>query len=258
MKKLMLACAVLMAASSVFADAATDKPKRRRPVGKPSGGIVEKPYSGNVLRVLNTQKDISAEEMAKLTESMRWTSLIPVEVVNGEVAPDACPMEAAAKLVAEQKVGAGVVIVDNAKLPIILSSADAKWAILNMAPLKADAPDANKLTERFTKVYWCAMARSLGVGNSGYQGCVLAPFTTVKELDRIGVRQPCPEPFNKMIDAAAAYGIRTLSIASYRTACEQGWAQKPDTPVRQSIWDEVHKLPTEPIVIKPEVKPVQE
>lgn len=87
---------------------------------------------------------------------------------------------------------------------------------------------------------------------------MLVPFTSLKELDRIPVLQPCPEPFNKMIDSAKAYGINTIAIATYRTACQQGWAPAPTNDVQKAIWDEVHTLPSEPIKIKPESKKVTE
>ena len=256
MKKLVFALTVVGMAFCVMADGASAKPRRGRPRGmsRPSGGIVEKVYNGNVLRVLNVQSAVPADTVAKLTQDIRWTSLIPVEVTVGEVPTDGCPMGAASALVAQEKVGAGVVIVDNEKLPIMVTSPDGKWAVLNVAPLKAGDVSAEKLVERFTKTYWCAVARSLGVGNSGYQGCVLAPFTNVKELDRIGVLRPCPEPFNKMIDAGAAYGIKTISIASYRTACEQGWAPPPKTEDQKAIWEQIkaerNASPSNPIKVK--------
>lgn len=257
MKKLMFALAVVGMVFSVIADSeATAKPRRGRPRGqsRPSGGIVEKAYSGNVLRVLNAQKVVPADVVAKQTQEIRWTSLLPVEVVEGEVAADSCPMGTATGLVAQEKVGAGVVLVDNPKLPIMVTSPDGKWSVLNVAPLKSDGAATEKLNERFIKTYWCAVARSLGVGNSGYQGCVLAPFTNVQELDRIAVTRPCPEPFNKMIDAGAAYGIKTISIASYRTACEQGWAPSPKTEDQKAIWEQIkaerNEAPSNPIKVK--------
>ncbi|MBR5548341.1 MAG: hypothetical protein IKU71_01295 [Kiritimatiellae bacterium] len=250
MKNTLICLVALCAAVSVFADLA-DSPRRGRPKGmsKPSGGIVEKPYSGKVLRVQNMQGTIPADKIAALTQKVRWTTLLPVEVTAGEV-KDTCLIDAANALVSSEAVGAGVLLVEDKKMPIVLTSPDSRWAVLNVAALSSDGPTPEKLFERFTKVYWCAVARALGVGNSCCLGCVLIPFTNLAELDRIGVLQPSPEPFNKMIDSAAAYGIRTLSIASYRTACQQGWAQQPTNDVQRAIWDEVHAMPTAPMKIE--------
>ena len=67
---------------------------------------------------------------------------------------------------------------------------------------------------------WCAVARTLGAGYSSYAGCVLTPFATLAELDAVPVSRPCPEPFNKMIDTGARYGIQTITISS-PTACQR-------------------------------------
>ena len=259
MNRLLCLATILCIASTSLADG-TVKPRKHPPrgVAKPSGGIVEKAYDGNVLRVLNSQKLIPTDKLNELTQNIRWTSLIPVEILQDDTYMSKSPIEKAQSLVSQRKVGAGVVLIEDADLPIMLTSPDSRWAILNVAALKIDAPAPESLFNRFTKLYWCAVARSLGVGNSGYQACVLVPFASLKELDRIPVIQPCPEPFNKMIDSAKVYGINTLSIASYRTACEQGWAAAPTNDVQKAIWDEVHAMPTEPIKIKPETKKVFE
>ena len=250
MKNALICLTALCAAVSIFADA-TDSPRRGRPKGmsKPSGGIVEKPYGGKVLRVQNLQGTIPADKIAALTQKVRWTALLPVEVTTGEV-KSACLIDAANALVSSETVGAGVLLIEDKKMPIVLTSPDSRWAVLNVAALSSDGPTPEKLFERFTKVYWCAVARSLGVGNSCCHGCVLMPFTNLAELDKIGVLQPSPEPFNKMIDSAAAYGIGTLSIASYRDACRQGWAPAPTNDVQKAIWDEVHSIPSTPMKIE--------
>ena len=249
-----LTATLCLVVTSFAANTANPKKHPPRGIAKPSGGIVEKAYEGNVLRVMNSQRLISSDKLSELTQNIRWTSLIPVEILQNDAGVGKSPIEQAQSLVSQHKVGAGVVLVEDAKLPIMLTSPDSRWAILNVFALKIDDPSPERFINRFTKVYWCAVARALGVGNSGYQGCVLTPFTNLKELDMIPVIQPCPEPFNKMIDSAKIYGINTLSIAAYRTACEQGWAAQPTNNVQKLIWDEVHAMPTEPIKIKPETK----
>lgn len=249
-KVLVFILATMAVAGSVLAE---QKTVRRRPnrLSKPSGGIIEKHQESKVFRVLNTTTVLPEDKVAALTRDIRYAALLPIEVQAGTKI-EGCPFEAANKLVNEQNVAAGVLVVDDAKLPITLVAPDRKWSILNIAAIKADAPSAEKLFERFTKVYWGAIARTLGAGNSSYPGCVLVPFTTMAQLDAIKVLRPCPEPFNKMIDTGNALGMKTLTIATYRTACKQGWAPDPDTPERKAIWDEIHQLPTEPIKILPE------
>ncbi len=247
-----LVCAVVAFCVTVSLADGNAKLHRGRPKGVAmhSGGIVEKIYNGNVLRIQNAQKLVPQDELAALTQKIRWTSLIPVELISKVIANPSCPIVDANDLVAQDKVGAGVLLIEDTKLPIILTSPDSRWSILNVAKLVSDNPTREKLVERFTKVYWGAVARALGVGNSGYSGCVLVPFTNLKELDRISVLQPCPEPFNKMITSAAAYGIRTLSISSYRTACMEGWAPAPTNDVQKAIWKETHTIPDKPLTMQ--------
>ena len=254
MKKLFLTFATL---AVVLSSIAEQKPNRRRSrPSKPSGGIVERPQQGKVFRVRNTVAELPAEQVEKLTRTIRHTAILPIEAVSGGKV-EGCPFAAAERLLSEKNVAAGLLVVDDAKLPISVIASDRKWSILNIAPFKADSPTAEKLFERFTKAYWATIARTLGAGYSSYPGCVLVPFTNIRELDAIKAMSPCPEPFNKMLETAQAWGMNKLSIASYRTACQQGWAAAPTNDVQKAIWEEVHKLPTAPIKIKPETKKVE-
>lgn len=261
MKKTLTVLALAGLALAAFAqEATTPRPRRTRPASfsRPTGGIVEKPATGKVLRIADTQKVLPAEKVAEIVLEMRRTALLPFEVVAAEKKSGACPMAMADELVKAEGVGAGVVVVEDEKLPWMLVAPESRWTVLNVAPLKADAPDAAKYEKRFQKVLWCAVARTLGAGYSSYAGCVLTPFATLAELDAVPVSRPCPEPFNKMIDTGARYGIQTITIASYRTACQKGWAPPPANDEQRKIWDEVRadreRGPTNPILIKPNQK----
>ena len=242
MKKLVFVIATLALSVSIFAADAVQPPKRRgprHPRGPRQGGIVEKPYAGKVFRILN-----------KITKDIRYTALLPIECAEGTLAAGECPFKAADALVATEGVGAGAVIVSDSKLPIELLSPDRKWGILNIAPLKADNPSPATFDARFMKVYWGIIARTLGAGTSSYPGCVIVPFSDMKGLDAIRATRPCPEPFNKMIDTANAYGIKIITITSYREACQQGWAPQPKDEVQKKIWEEVNALPKNPMKIE--------
>lgn len=252
--------AVLAALMSVVVVAEPTKgPRRRRPPhpqSRPSGGIIEKDYHGKVFRVLNAQNDFSGEKLAQLTKKIRYASLLPIEYSQTTVTNS--PFAAAESLVSTEGVGAGAVVVNDPTLPIVLVSPDRRWGIFNIAPLKADNPAPERFEQRFTKVYWGIIARTLGAGTSSFPGCVLVPFTNMNELDAIAAIRPCPEPFNKMIDTGKSYGINTITISTYRGACQQGWAPQPANELQKKIWDEVHQLPTSPIKIAPESKKVKD
>jgi hypothetical protein len=247
----MILVATIAAYLSVVADNAASV-KHTRPRGKsaPSGGIVEKPYSGNVLRIASVQTKVPLAQIQPMVQQMRWTSLLPFEVCDGAKYAGVAPIVAADQLAIEDGVGAAVLIVEDDSLPMTLVAPEKRWTILNIKPLLADAPAEGRIEERFTKMLWCAVARTLGAGYSGYKPCVLVPFTSLSALDHNPVTKPCPEPFNKMIDTGAVYGIKTITIASYRDACRRGWAPVPTNDVQKAIWDEVHALPASPIKIE--------
>ena len=238
------------------------RPRRTRPDAhnRPSGGMVEKPYDGNVLRVMDAQGAVSHEKVADMVRRMRWATLLPFETVaSGRINGGIKELSEAAKaLVSEKKIGAGVIIIDDANLPFRIHSEESNWAILNVAFLKEDHPDKNKLETRIEKMVWRALARSLQVGSVTHMPSVLQPFRTLSELDSNTIMRPSPEGFNAFIDNSKVYGITTITISSYRDACHKGWAPTPTNALQRAIWDQIQadkeRGPTNPITIKPPKK----
>lgn len=255
-KNMSLIISIIAMMMTMFAQAQNDVAMRaiKHARGRQQGGIVEKPNKSNVVRVLDVQREFESDKLEQLTKEIRQIALLPIEYVQNDGSYGGSPFEIAERLVASVGVGAGIVVVDDPMLPIELFSPDGRWGIMNIAPLKKDNPDSIKFEMRFSKVYWSVIARTLGAGMSSYPGCVLVPYSNMKQLDAITATRPCPEPFNKMIETGKSYGIKTISIASYRTACEQGWAPAPTNDVQKAIWDEVHEIPAEPIKIKRQKK----
>ena len=242
--------AALVAAFAVADDA--PKAKRGRPKGRnPSGGIVEKAYAGNVIRAFNAQAVIPADKVATLTLQMRYETIVPFETVGAKPMTFAEAENAAAGFIGKDKVGAAVVIVnDPSKSDFYRASPEGRWAVLNVSPLKADNPAQERLEERLAKVYWHAVVRALGGGYAAVKPSVMTPFNDLKTLDAIPTTKPSPDVVNLLIDTGALYGIKTITIASYRTACKQGWAPAPTNDVQKAIWDETRQLPTKPIKIE--------
>ena len=247
MKRFICMAIIVIASLTVLGNVEGFSKVRPRGRAKASGGIVEKAYRGNVLRIINTQTAANQDVVAGIVTRMRYSSQLPIEVSPKAIPSEQTPIEFASSARTEKDVGAAVIIVDNPKLPIILSSPDGRWAILNVAPLKNDN---TKFSERLNKALWGAVARSVGAGSTGDRGCVFAPYANVSELDAIAASEPSPIAHNALLDVAKASGINTLFFATYRTACQQGWAPAPTNDVQQAIWDETRKLPTKPIQIK--------
>ena len=251
MKRTILAMtAALVAAFAVAADA--PKAKRGHPKGRnPSGGIVEKAYAGNVIRAFNGQTVIPADKVAALTLQMRYETIVPFETVGAKPMTFAEAENAAAGFIGKDKVGAAVVIVnDPSKSDFYRASPEGRWAVLNVSPLKADNPAQERLEERFAKVYWHAVVRALGGGYAAVKPSVMTPFSDLKTLDAIPTTKPSPDVVNMLIDTGSLYGIRTITIASYRTACRNGWAPPPTNDVQRTIWNQVHQIPDKPITIE--------
>ena len=240
----------IMAMAATLAAFATDKtvPRKVRPRGmaKPSGGIVERAYKGKVLRIYNAQRTVPSDIVSAAALETRLSAQLPIEVVPLD-STDAATMTGAAKLANAENVGAAVVIADTSGQAIILSSPDCRWAILNVNGIGSDA---RKVEPRFRKLLWNAVAHALGAGSTGDKGCVLRGFNTIQDLDGIAATNPSPMAHNALIEVAATRGIGMISFASYRTACQQGWAPAPTNDAQRTIWQEVHQIPDKPITIE--------
>ena len=257
MKKLLVASVVALTSAVVLAQAQAVRKVRPRGRAKQSGGIVEQAYSGKLLTVCNGLADLENGKLAGAIRKIRYGSMLPVELRSASLKTGACPLAAADELAGRPGVGAAVLIADDGRLPIVLASPDRSWAILNVHALRADGPDEGKLAGRIEKALWNAVARSIGAGGSSLVGTALSHYSSVEGLDAIRLAGVGPDAHNAMIDLAEAHGIRPIRFAGYRTACQQGWAPAPTNDAQRAIWDEVHKLPTEPIKIKPETRKVE-
>ncbi len=253
MKRLIIAVTTVgLAALSIAQQPA--RPRRTRPdaYSRPSGGMVEKDYKGNVLRILDAQNTVPYEKVADMVKHMRWATLLPFETVKGKASSGGMEelSNAAKTLVSADKVGAGVIIVDDTNLVFRIHSDESNWAILNIAFLKADNPQSPKLENRMEKMIWKALARSLNVGAVAHSPSVLKPFKTLDELDANFSMRPSPDGFNAFIDNGKTYGITTLTMSSYRDACHKGWAPAPTNEVQRAIWNKIHAVPDKPITIE--------
>jgi hypothetical protein len=155
---------------------------------------------------------------------------------------------------------AAVILVGDrgADAPRILVAPEEGWAAVNTEALAADGATGSNYNLRVTKEMWRALAIMLGASDSMFQPCLLAPVHSLADLDGLGCVVPSPEPFGKMARNAIALGCQRQYRATYKRACVEGWAPAPTNDVQKAIWEEVHRLPTEPIKIKPETKKVKE
>ena len=247
MKRLITVICIVGIAASGVADASALRKTRPHGMARQSGGIVEKAYKGKVIRVINTVNEPYLSKLDAIVLKIRRSAQLPVELSCGEIPNGLLPFSYAKDAAGYGNTGATVVIIENKSLPIILSSPDEKWAILNLATLKGES---DRLETRLSKALWATIARAIGAGSTGDAGCVLAPFSNVKELDSIVASEPSPIAHNALIDVARMSGINVIYFATYRTACQQGWAPAPNNDVQRTIWQEVHTIPDKPMTIE--------
>lgn len=209
---------------------------------KPSGGIVEKPYSGNIFLFANAQAAIPHKRIASFAQKIRLATIMPFEASEVPLINNAYQARRTAiDLIGWNQVGASVVIVDITDNTNFINSEEGNWAILNIAFLKTDNPTYEKLEERVAKALWLAAGRVLGAGYSGKTISVLKPFHSLDELDSNKAMRPSPEGFNAMLENGERLGIKTITISSYRTACRNGWAPAPTNDIQKAIWNEFNE-----------------
>ena len=115
MKKKIVASLSLALAAVIAANAQDVRTRRTRPDAhsKPSGGIVEKPYSGNYIKIVNAQKTVANDVIKTFVLKMRMETLLPFEACTGEHVDVDVAKSIAEQLVKETRVGAGILIIDD-------------------------------------------------------------------------------------------------------------------------------------------------
>ena len=255
MKSIIIGRAVVFCALSPVYSA--DAPKKhdkkdiarmREAVLRRTGGFVVAPAAGRGIKFIDSNSGIPEATFKKIADAVsagpRFTSIL-VKGKSGE------------KYTPDDKSAAVIVFENDTASPMtILVAPEQGWASLNVAPLKADSPDAELFSKRVRKEAWRTLVYMLGAGNNQMPACIMKPCTSLKDIDALKMEQPSPEPFREMSLSAKKLGIAQARLTSYRKACEEGWAAKPVNDIQKAVWDEVHAMPTAPLKIKPETKKV--
>lgn len=123
---------------------------------------------------------------------------------------------------------------------------------LNVAALTNDLSSADAvrklLPNRARLEFLRLTCYAFGVGGSQFGGNLLSA-TSLQDLDSMKPFLPV-DVFDKIDASARKRGLRPEVLASYREACEQGWAPAPTNDVQKAIWQKVHAIPDKPITIK--------
>ena len=213
------------------------------------GGVVEREGVG-AIAVVNCQKRADLKQIADKVESLRKVSRMAVVERDGTFDLKAVKIP--------DGVNAAVFVVDDPSLPLSLVAVESKWGMMNVSPLLADSPSDAKAAKRVGKEFVRVASLTFGGGCTQYSGSPLQPAFNAVGLDEIVGEGFTIDFANAMSRNLVAMGMRAPKRATYRKACEEGWAAAPTNEFQKAVWDKVHSLPTEPIKIKPESKKIKD
>ena len=218
----------------------------RQKVMEMHGGIVDRAGEGAIAVVnCQTRADISAIG-GKVDDLRRMTHMV-VEMREGTF-----DLRAAAL---PPGVSAAVFVVDDPGLPASLVAVEAKWGVVNVSPLLSGDPDKATAAKRFTKEFVRVASLTFGGGGSQYSGSPLQPVFGVADLDAVMGEGFTVDVTGAMARNLRAMGMKAARRATYRKACEEGWAPAPTNSHQKAVWEQVkadkERGPSNPVTINP-------
>ena len=249
MKTLAFALCALSASFLIAADTPTapmknppkklDKAKLLAAIYKRTGGKIKEPgvQRGKIVYV-NCQKAADVSLLKENADYYAKELRLEIEVAEGSF-DFANP-----KVQGE----ASIFVVDDPKLPISIFAPEARWGVVNVAPLKSDKPQF--FTARVKKELSRAFGFLAGAVASQYTGALTAGMTKVEDLDKHPDWHLPLDVMPRFQNYLKGYGIVPYELKTYREACQAGWAPNPTNDVQKRIWDEVHSIPTQPLKLE--------
>lgn len=213
-----------------------------------SGGLVFSEPTGKRICLLNAQDIVSTNVLKKAADRVIAEIHAPIEIVTvrdkGAVAAE---MDAAQN---NPMFATLVAFVEGNGESITRPDPDNGRCIVDVKALTKDGADAARVEERVKKCVWRSVGFVLGAGMSVGTWSVLGRARTLAELDAISATSPAPEQHNSMVYNSKKLGIVPVNVATYRTACQQGWAKPPKNEEQKKVWDEVHAIPKNPMKVE--------
>ena len=134
-------------------------------------------------------------------------------------------------------------IIDDPALPMSLFAPEAKWSIMNVA--KIDRED------RFKKMLARAFTLGFGAGLSPYKASPMQTVVAPEDLDNIPIEEMTVDGVSACMKHLKNLGLTQNKVASYKKACQEGWAPAPTNDIQRAIWTEIRSIPSNPIKINP-------
>lgn len=142
-------------------------------------------------------------------------------------------------------------IVDDEKLPMSLLSPEARWGMVNVAPLAKGRGEKPQFFEaRVRKEIARIGCLTYGGIGSDYKQNLLGFVKDAEALDNFATDDLPIDGIQRCERYLKDLGVRQWSRVTYRKACQQGWAPAPTNEYQKAIWDEVHTVPEKPLKIE--------
>ncbi len=217
-----------------------------------AGGIVVLKQESKIIRIVNAQRRVPEVALTPVCQSMGRMLNMPVEVSSIEATNAKDAVSKGFKL---PETGVVVALVATEGIPSLIVAPEEGWAMVNVSSLADDLPPEQVLVERLQKEVWRAAALACGGCISYTQPCLLTTVMKPSDLDGLKLQNPSPEAIMKMCNAAPSRGIKPVKKATYRRACQDGWAPAPTNDIQKAIWNQFkadkERGPTNPITIPP-------
>jgi len=210
-------------------------PKNRGEIMRRTGGMIMPPAKGPGVLIAGMCGGALTSVVTEVTRDLGRTVFLPFRCA--QMKPGTTLWQSAANVLAQKDAAFAVLVVDQPELPVLMAAPEARWASVNVAPLRVGGtPEV--FIRRVKQEIWRATCLVLGASDSQVTKCVMNPVLSVSDLDKLGTAAN-PEYLNRMLRKAAAAGINPMRPVTYRKAVEEGWAPEPANPSQKSIWDEV-------------------
>ena len=209
-----------------------------------NGGHVIKANTGKgTLKVIVSSDKFDISILERPLSAVEKFMKIKVEIVRGASAT----VENAKDRMAIDKANVAVYVVENSKLPRLLNAPEEGWAIVNVLSLNEGDPKKEVLEKRIVKEVMRGVSLATGCANVG--GC-MQPVSDIRSLDFLIAETYPLNARAQIYKSLEEFGVEPRTEASYKVACQQGWAPAPTNEIQQAIWDKVHAIPDKPITIE--------
>ena len=252
LKIVLLAVCALTGVSAFAADdsaSTTNTPaKVKLPRGmRRYGGIIQVPNSQKgTIMIINAQRKLPIDKIRAGMDEFAQSHKFNIKFVDGEATTSEKASEDMKKLGAD----VAVFIQENPESSItLLNAPEQRWTILNASAIIANARNDVFAAARIRKELMRGFLCAAGTMNSQYQGNMMAAIKEPKDLDKM-LEDPPIDAIQRAIESLKVYGVTPQEVATYKKACEEGWAPAPINEFQKAIWDKIHAPPKNPMKIE--------